>query len=69
MLNTSILFSSTIHSNYTNQNSNNLTLNIQKDELQSVKELLENGDIINALEKLHLFIETVEKKNDSKINN
>ena len=65
MLYTSILFSTTVHSNFTTDYLENFTFNIQDDELQSVKELLENGNIKDALEKLYLFIEAVEIKNDS----
>lgn len=65
MLKSSILFSSTCHSNFSNEDLNNFTINIQDDELQSVKELLESGNVKDALEKLYVFIEVVEKKNDS----
>ena len=65
MLYTSILFSTTVHSNFTTDYLENFTFNIQDDELQSVKELLKNGNIKDALEKLYLFIEAVEIKNDS----
>jgi len=65
MLKSSILFSSTCHSNFSNEDLNNFTIIIQDDELQSVKELLESGNVKDALEKLYVFIEVVEKKNDS----
>lgn len=65
MLNSSILFAITVHSNFTNEYLNEFTLNMQDDELESVKELLKNGNIKDALEKLYVFIEVAEKKNDS----
>ena len=65
MLNSSILFSTTVYSNLANEVLDDFTLNIQDDELQSVRELLESGNVEEALEKLHLFIETEVKKNDS----